>query len=97
MACAAALLLEDLGLTAYTGVLDLLEDDAKLQLAEILSVESYQSSLCRSWLNQDGTYPVHWSQKLQVNLSIYQACMFGTMRHFLERILALWTDVNTVM
>ena len=71
MACAAVFLFEDLGGAAYTSVANLLKDDAKkqLQLVKILSVESYQSGLCRSWLYQNGAYPVQWFPEMQVKLS----------------------------
>ena len=70
-------LFEDLGVTASTGVLDLLKDDAEkqLQLVKILAVESYQAGLCRSWLYQNGAYPVQWYSKMQVRLGQRQACM----------------------
>ena len=70
-------LFEDLGVTASTGVLDLLKDDAEkqLQLVKILAVESYQAGLCRSWLYQNGAYPVQWYSKMQVILDPPRACM----------------------
>ena len=65
-------------MTASTGVLDLLKDDAEkqLQLVKILAVESYQAGLCRSWLYQNGAYPVQWYSKMQVRLGqgLLRAC-----------------------
>lgn len=72
---AAAYLFEDLGVSAYAGVMDQFkqDQDQQLELIKILSVESYQSGLVRSWLYQNGAYPVDWFNSMQVVISIMRS------------------------
>ena len=55
-------------MSAYAGVMDQFKQDQEkqLELIKILSVESYQSGLVRSWLYQNGAYPVDWFNSMQV-------------------------------
>ena len=68
LAPAAVFLFEDLSVSAYAGVMAQFQADVALQLevTKILSVDSYQSGLVRSWLFNNGAYPVQWFSDVQV-------------------------------
>ncbi|CAL5220024.1 g1970 [Coccomyxa viridis] len=65
---AAAYLFEDLAVSAYAGIMNQFQADQALQqqIVKILSVDSYQSGLVRSWLFSNGANPIQWFSSLQV-------------------------------
>jgi hypothetical protein len=72
----AVYLFEDLAVSAYAGIMNQFkqDQDQQLELIKMLSVDSYQSGLVRSWLFQNGAYPVDWFNSMQVTAS--NSCLF---------------------
>ncbi len=84
-------------MSAYAGIMNQFQADQALQqqIVKILSVDSYQSGLVRSWLFSNGANPIQWFSSLQVFLHLPSLLVCGSAPAH-QRVIRCQCDSRTM-